>query len=140
MFGQVKQAKIKVFLSSNNVLSLSNRKNKSHLGVIDSPQHCGLKGGEYCAIWLGQSFPETSVLMTLFHFVLIQALNLEEDIIGSPELTVTLEATRLYAQLAVRLCDVYPDGKSSRITYGILNLRFRDSFESQKISISKEFT
>ena len=70
-----------------------------------------------------------------------QALDLEDDIIGSPELTVKLEATSPNAQIAVRLCDVYPDGKSSRITYGILNLRFRDSFERPRnIPLAKDFT
>ena len=132
----------KLFLRHNNVLSLSNRKNKSHLGVIDSPQHCGLKGGEYCAIWLGPELPGDQRSDDAFSLCFdTKALNLKEDIVGSPELTVTLEATSPNAQLAVRLCDVYPDGKSSRITYGILNLRFRDSFDSPKnIPIAKEFT
>ena len=68
-------------------------------------------------------------------------MSLEDDIVGSPELTVTLEANSPNGQLAVRLCDVFPDGTSSRITYGILNLRFRESFDSPKnIPIGKEFT
>ena len=132
----------KLYLRSNNVLSLSNKKNKCQLGVIDSPQHCGLKGGEYCAIWLGPELPGDQRLDDAFSLCFdTNDLILEEDIVGSPELTITLEANSPNGQLAVRLCDVFPDGKSSRITYGILNLRFRESFDSPKnISLGKEFT
>ena len=132
----------KLFLNSNNVLSFSNKKNKCQLGVIDSPQHCGLKGGEYCAIWLGPELPGDQRLDDAFSLCFdTNALSLEEDIVGSPELTITLEANSPNGQLAVRLCDVFPDGKSSRITYGIINLRFREYFDSPKnIPIGKEFT
>ena len=132
----------KLFLNSNNVLSLSNKKDKCQLGIIDSPQHCGLKGGEYCAIWLGPELPGDQRIDDAFSLCFdTKALNLEEDIVGSPELTVTLEANSPNGQLAVRLCDVFPDGTSSRITYGILNLRFRESLDSPKnISLGKEFT
>ena len=132
----------KLYLRSNNVLSLSNKKNKCPLGVIDSPQHCGLKGGEYCAIWLGPELPGDQRLDDAFSLCFdTNDLILGEDIVGSPELTITLEANSPNGQLAVRLCDVFPDGKSSRITYGILNLRFRESFDSPKnISLGKEFT
>ena len=36
------------------------------------------------------------------------------------------------ADLIVRLCDVYPDGKSMNICEGALRLRFRDGFEQEK--------
>ena len=73
----------KLFLRHNNVLSLSNRKNNSHLGVIDSPQHCGLKGGEYCAIWLGPELPGDQRFDDAFSLCFdTKALNLEEDIVG----------------------------------------------------------
>ena len=132
----------KLFLSSNNVLSLSNKKNKCSLGVIDSPQHCGLKGGEYCAIWLGPELPGDQRIDDAYSLCFdTNALDLQEDIVGSPELTVTLKASSPNGQLAVRLCDIYPDGKSSRITYGILNLKFRDSYTSPKnIPLGEEFT
>jgi hypothetical protein len=48
---------------------------------------------------------------------------------GSPELSLTVSADSPNSQLAVRLCDVFPNGESYRITYGILNLRFRDNFK-----------
>ena len=41
--------------------------------------------------------------------------------------TLTLTADRPQAQIAVRLCHVHPDGASTRITWGVLNLSHRDS-------------
>jgi hypothetical protein len=38
-------------------------------------------------------------------------------------------ADRPNAKIAVRLCDVHPDGASTRVTYGILNLTHRDGHE-----------
>nr|WP_323368582.1 CocE/NonD family hydrolase C-terminal non-catalytic domain-containing protein [Profundibacter amoris] len=35
------------------------------------------------------------------------------------------------AQIAVRLNDVHPDGKVSRITYGVLNLTHRNGSENR---------
>ena len=42
-------------------------------------------------------------------------------------------AERSKAFLAVRLCDVAPDGQSTRVTYGILNLAHRDSHETPSL-------
>jgi putative CocE/NonD family hydrolase len=51
------------------------------------------------------------------------------EIVGYPRLTVTLASSRPRALLAVRLCDVWPDGRSTLITRGLLNLTHRDSHE-----------
>ena len=37
---------------------------------------------------------------------------------------------RPLANLAVRLCDVHPDGTSLRVSYGVLNLAHRDGHET----------
>lgn len=49
------------------------------------------------------------------------------EILGNPELHVTLVCDRPQALLAVRLCDVWPDGASTLITRGLLNLSQRES-------------
>jgi putative CocE/NonD family hydrolase len=51
------------------------------------------------------------------------------DILGFPEVTLTLSADKPNALVAVRLCDVAPDGASLLVTRGVLNLTHRDSHE-----------
>lgn len=51
------------------------------------------------------------------------------EIVGSPVLHVRLAADRPRALIVVRLCDVWPDGRSTLITRGLLNLAHRDSHE-----------
>ena len=48
------------------------------------------------------------------------------EILGAPVVTLDVAADRPLANLAVRLCDVHPDGASLRVSYGILNLAHRD--------------
>jgi hypothetical protein len=52
------------------------------------------------------------------------------EILGAPELLLDLASDAPVAQLAVRLCDVAPDGRSARVSYGVLNLTHRDGHES----------
>src|SRR5262249_23920967 len=51
------------------------------------------------------------------------------EILGAPMVELEVSANRPQAKLAVRLCDVHPDGASTRVTYGIVNLTHRDSHE-----------
>ena len=52
------------------------------------------------------------------------------EILGAPVIAIDVAADRQVANLIVRLCDVRPDGTSLRISYGILNLAHRDSYEA----------
>lgn len=95
---------------------------------VASPLDCGMGGGEYCAIWLGPELPGDQrgddALSVCFDGA---ATTAAMDIVGAPVLHLTLAADRPVAQIAVRLCDVAPDGASTRITYGVLNLCHRNS-------------
>jgi len=51
------------------------------------------------------------------------------EILGFPKVTLTLAVDRPCALLAVRLCDVAPDGASTLVSRGLLNLTHRDSHE-----------
>jgi putative CocE/NonD family hydrolase len=51
------------------------------------------------------------------------------ELLGFPEVTLTLASDRPSALLAARLCDVSPGGPSTLVTYGVLNLTHRDSHE-----------
>lgn len=56
---------------------------------------------------------------------------LDDDLtlLGAPELDLLVSVDQPHVNLAVRLCDVYPDGTSALMTYGVLNLSHRDSHE-----------
>jgi len=97
---------------------------------VATPQDCGIAGGEYCAIWLGPELPgdqrqddEKSVCFDT------EPLDASLDIVGAPVIRLKLAADHERAMVAVRLCDVQPDGSSTRITYGVLNLTHRQSHE-----------
>ena len=49
------------------------------------------------------------------------------EILGNPVARLRLAADRPQAVIAVRLCDVWPDGASTLITRGLKNLSHRDS-------------
>jgi hypothetical protein len=50
-------------------------------------------------------------------------------ILGNPEVDLELEVNQPQALIAVRLCDVAPDGASTLVSWGLLNLAHRDSHE-----------
>lgn len=96
---------------------------------IASPQDTGMAGGEYCAIWLGPEMPGDQADDDDGSICFDRVVSADTDIVGGPEITLRLAADRPAAMVAVRLCDVHPDGRSSRITYGVLNLTHRDGHE-----------
>jgi hypothetical protein len=51
------------------------------------------------------------------------------EILGLPEVTLELAVDRTSALVAVRLCDVAPDGTSALVTRGLLNLTHREGHE-----------
>jgi hypothetical protein len=57
---------------------------------------------------------------------------LDEDltILGTPQVTLRLAVDKPQAMIAVRLTEVTPDGHSSRLTFGLLNLSHRRSSET----------
>ncbi|WP_050927570.1 CocE/NonD family hydrolase [Aestuariivita boseongensis] len=96
--------------------------------LVASPQDTGADGGEYCAIWLGPELPgdqrnddSKSVCFDT------APLEQDTDIAGAPEVTLRLRSDQPQGQIAVRLNHVHPDGASTRITYGVLNLSHRES-------------
>jgi predicted acyl esterase len=98
---------------------------------VASPPDCGAEAGEYCAIWLGPEMPGDQrgddALSTLFDSAPAEA---DTDIFGRPRLTLRLTPDQTCGQIAVRLCHVHPDGASTRITYGVLNLTHHADHEA----------
>lgn len=52
------------------------------------------------------------------------------NLLGRAEVQLTLKVDQPLALVAVRLCDVAPDGRSTLITWGLLNLTHRHSHEN----------
>jgi len=98
---------------------------------IASPQHCGADAGEYCGVWLGPDMPgdqrHDDSMSACFD---TEPIERELSIVGAPQVELTLCANTSRAQIAVRLNDVWPDGATTRITYGVLNLCHRSSHET----------
>ncbi|MER9870458.1 CocE/NonD family hydrolase [Mesorhizobium sp. M0136] len=98
--------------------------------IVASPQNCGLAGGEYFPFTFGPELPgdqrpDDALSVCFDQPVLTEAI----DIVGAPEVLVRVSADRRQANIAVRLCDVHPDGASELISYGVLNLTHRNSHE-----------
>jgi putative CocE/NonD family hydrolase len=53
-------------------------------------------------------------------------LGADMEILGHPIARIRVAANRPVAKLALRLCEVTPEGKSWLVTYGLLNLTHRD--------------
>jgi hypothetical protein len=56
-------------------------------------------------------------------------LDADVEILGHPIARIRVSADRPVAKLALRLCELTPDGKSWLVTYGLLNLTHRDGHE-----------
>jgi predicted acyl esterase len=98
--------------------------------IVASPQSCGLSGGEYFPFTFGPELPGDQRPDDAFSTCFDQpALGQAIDIVGAPELEVRVASDRRQANIAVRLCDVHPDGASELISYGVLNLTHRNSHE-----------
>ncbi|WP_372343514.1 CocE/NonD family hydrolase [Streptomyces sp. KL116D] len=52
------------------------------------------------------------------------------EILGSPRVEVEVSADRPVAMVVARLSDVAPDGRATRVSYGVLNLTHRDGSDA----------
>jgi uncharacterized protein len=95
---------------------------------VSSPQTLGVRAGEWCGFGAdGEAArdqrPDDGGSLVFDAEVLKEPL----ELFGAPVLKLRIKSNRPVAFLVARLCDVRPDGASSRISYGILNLCHRDS-------------
>ncbi len=97
---------------------------------VASPQTCGQNTGEYFPFTFGPELPDEQSAddkqSVCFDTSLLTG---EITIVGAPTLAIKFDSTQPKAFIAVRLCDVRPDGTSALITMGVLNLLHRDSAE-----------
>jgi len=96
---------------------------------VSSPQHCGSTTGEYFPFTYGPELPDDQLADDALS-ICLDSVALEEtlEIIGAPTIELTLATDKPKSIVAVRLCDLRPDGTSALITMGVFNLAHRESF------------
>ena len=92
-----------------------------------SPQTTGRAAGEWCGFGAEGEMPpdqrpDDGRSLAFDSAPLAERL----EILGAPVVELEIAADAPVALLAVRLCAVQPDGVSSLVTYGVLNLTHRD--------------
>ncbi len=98
--------------------------------VYRGAQAAGQDAGLWCAFGGAADLPPDQRLDDGLALTFTSA-PLEEpmEILGCPDVTLTVAVDRANALLAARLCDVAPTGASLLVTRGLLNLTHRDSHE-----------
>ncbi len=98
-----------------------------HEPSISSPLSVGLFAGKWCSYSAIPDLPHDqreedggSLVFTSEPF------DEPLEILGAPVAELTVQTDRPVAMIAVRLSDVQPDDKATRVTYGLLNLTHRD--------------
>jgi putative CocE/NonD family hydrolase len=99
--------------------------------AICSPQTVGKDGGSWCPFGRGADQAGDQQADDAFSLTFeTVALERPIEILGAAIVTLDVASDKPLANLAVRLCDVHPDGASLRVSYGILNLAHRDGSET----------
>jgi putative CocE/NonD family hydrolase len=123
-------ARIKTSELFLNPGSLSARKEPPKQLLIHTPQHLGVRQGEWFSFGFVPDGPadqrEDDGASVVFD---TDPLTTRLEVLGSPILYLSVSADKPNAFIAARLNDVAPDGASTRISYGILNLTHRSSHE-----------
>jgi len=113
-------------LSLNNGGQLGERAGKAVKIVACTPQTLGLDCGELMPWFQHGASPEMPGDQRADDGKSIcfdgAPLAKTTEILGTPVATLTLSVDRPTAFICVRLCDVAPDGASTRVTYGVFNL------------------
>ena len=110
---------------------LSNEDLKPQQTGISSPHDCGVTAGEYFPFAFSDELPDEQTPDDFKSACFMgEATEQTVSIVGAPRLKLSFSADKSNAQLAVRLCDLRPDGTSAFITHGVLNLTHFASHET----------
>ncbi|KIF07469.1 peptidase S15, partial [Streptomyces sp. RSD-27] len=94
--------------------------------TVASPQHTGLDAGRFLPSGNDADLPpdqrEEDAKSACFEFPVAAE---PVEVLGRPSVTLRLRMDVPYGQVAARLCDVAPDGASTLVTRGTLNLSSR---------------
>ena len=96
--------------------------------TISSPQTTGQAAGKWCpyGMWADQPLDQREEMGGQLVFDSLP-LDAAFDVLGAPILSLEVASDRPNALIAATLCEVFPDGAVTRISFGILNLTHRDS-------------
>jgi uncharacterized protein len=93
---------------------------------LQSPPTTGIAAGTWCAFGSDGEMPIDQRGDDGASLVFdSKPLTAPTEILGAPTLRLSFDSDRPVAQAVVRLNDVFPDGTSARVTYGVLNLTHR---------------
>ncbi|MBD3225290.1 MAG: CocE/NonD family hydrolase [Caldithrix sp.] len=100
---------------------------------IQSPLSVGLFAGKWCSYAEQTDLPwdqreEDGGALTFD----TEPLSQDVEILGAPVVHLQLEVNKPNAMVAVRLSDIAPNDRATRITYGLLNLTHHQSHEYPK--------
>ncbi len=106
---------------------------KNPVLTVSSPLTVGLKAQEWCPYGQGRLAAESATdqreddggSLCFDGTPLASAIT----IMGEVRVHLRVSANRPQAMVAIRLCDVAPDGTSALVSFGLLNLSHRDSHE-----------
>ncbi len=102
--------------------------------TIQSPLSVGLFAGKWCSYSAHTDLPSDQREEDGGSWVLdTEELEHPIEIMGMPYVNLELSANKPIAMAAVRLSDVAPDGKATRVSYGLLNLTHRESDEEPTV-------
>ena len=110
--------------------SLGERPDAGGVFSVRSPQSHGKAAGEWMCAGCPGEHPTDQRLDDGGALVFdTPVLEREITVLGAPCLRLRIAADAVVAQVAVRLSDVSPDGRATRVSYQVLNLTHRDSHE-----------
>ncbi|WP_330298024.1 CocE/NonD family hydrolase [Streptomyces sp. NBC_00503] len=97
--------------------------------IVASPQHTGLDAGRFFPFGNDADLPpdqrEEDAKSACFEFPVGTDSGGPVEILGRPVVRLRLRMDVPYGQVVARLCDVAPDGSSTLVTRGVLNLSAR---------------
>ncbi len=94
---------------------------------VQSPLSVGLFAGKWCSYAATPDLPGDQRSDDGGSLIFeTEPLRERLEILGQPIVELDVSANRPVAQVAVRVSDVLPDGKVTRVTYGLLNLTHRE--------------
>ncbi|MBT8416322.1 MAG: CocE/NonD family hydrolase [Silicimonas sp.] len=99
--------------------------------TVASPQTCGDGAGEFFPFAFGPELPADQTGDDAMSAVFDgSAMKRDTDIVGAPRVRLTVTPKGTSGHLAVRLCDLRPDGTSAWISHGFLNLQHHTSHDT----------
>ena len=120
--------------------SAGQRRRGGAVQTLQSPLSVGLFAGKWCSYTAAPDLPHDQREEDGGALVYDSApLETALEILGAPEVELELAASKPVAMVAVRLSDVAPDDKITRVTYGLLNLAHRNGNERVEPVDQKQF-